>query len=64
MPRMPRRIGKKGEIMSHCSEMKVGDIYRCEACGLELEVKTACSCREDECGCSAMECCGEPMSKV
>jgi len=50
--------------MATCSDMKVGDVYRCEACGLELEVKVACSCGEDECGCSPMACCGEPLRKV
>ena len=51
-------------MMATCSDMKVGDVYRCEACGLELEVKVACSCGEDECGCSPMACCGEPLRKV
>ena len=50
--------------MSKCSEMKVGDVYKCDFCGLELEVKTACNCDDDDCSCSGLECCGSEMSKA
>jgi len=50
--------------MAKCSEMKVGDVLRCEKCGLELEVKAPCSCGDDGCGCSPMACCGEPLTKA
>jgi len=46
-----------------CSEMKVGDVYACGICGLEIEVKTECSCTDDDCRCSGFECCGQEMSK-
>ena len=50
--------------MPKCSEMKAGDVYKCDYCGLEIEVKSACTCDEDECHCSEIECCGSPMSKA
>ncbi len=49
--------------MPKCSEMKVGDVYKCARCGFELEVKKACTCGDD-CHCSDIECCGSPMSKM
>jgi hypothetical protein len=47
--------------------MKLGQVYVCEGCGLELEVVTECDeCGEDaaECTCvehCSFECCGEEM---
>ncbi len=50
--------------MTTCSEMKVGDVYKCDFCGLEIEVKKACTCTDDDCHCSELECCGSTMSKA
>lgn len=49
--------------------MKVGEVYVCKDCGLELEVKKSCGCPDDaacETGhdkgvCCDFECCGKPM---
>lgn len=42
--------------MVHCHEMKKGQIFQCEDCGLELRVVNECK----ECGTDANECdCGE-----
>ena len=51
--------------MANCSEMKVGDLYQCEVCGLELKVSKACSCTPgSEDGCSVpLMCCGQEMTK-
>lgn len=55
--------------MASCNEMKVGDIYFCEICGLELEVKKGCNCPDVEAcstendDCCDFECCGQPMKK-
>lgn len=38
--------------MANCCDMKEGDVYTCEACGLELKVTKPCSCTagsEDAC---------------
>jgi len=50
-------------IRMKCAEMKVGDIYVCNYCGLEIEVKRECSCSDETCHCDGFECCGEEMSK-
>ena len=50
--------------MPKCSEMQVGDVYKCASCGLELEVKKECDCGDSSCSCSDIECCGSPMSKA
>lgn len=55
--------------MVSCGEMKKGEVYACESCGLELEVKNACGCPEEEACttghdhgvCCDFECCGKPM---
>ena len=46
---------REGRTMPHCHEMKMGSIYKCGDCGLELKVVKECS----ECGTSADECCHE-----
>ncbi|UCF10400.1 MAG: hypothetical protein JSW65_01590 [Candidatus Bipolaricaulota bacterium] len=44
--------------MSVCGDMKVGQVYVCEHCGLELKVVKECDCEsEHECSCSGMSCC-------
>jgi hypothetical protein len=41
-----------------CNEMKTGQVYSCEKCGLELKVVKSCSA----CSCErGLECCGEPL---
>lgn len=53
--------------MVSCSDMKVGEVYTCKACGLELEVKKGCNCVDEHCHpvkedtCCEFECCGQPM---
>ena len=51
--------------MADCAEMKKGDIYRCEKCGLELKVTRTCSCTSgEEASCaSPLQCCGKDMIK-
>ena len=42
--------------MANCCDMKEGDLYVCNSCGLELEVKKACGCKPgsaDACKCSS-----------
>jgi len=39
---------------------KNGDIYRCEICGMELEIISDCGCGEGP----HLECCGRPMSRT
>ena len=52
--------------MTNCHEMKVGQVYGCEDCGLELEVISECDeCGTDpescECPPCQFVCCGEPL---
>lgn len=53
--------------MPNCHEMKLGQVYVCEDCGLELEVVKECvECGTDaaECACEepcVFSCCGEDM---
>ncbi|MGA1789891.1 MAG: hypothetical protein ACMUIM_00270 [bacterium] len=58
--------------MAGCHDMKKGEIYMCEDCGMELQVikeckdvgKPAadCSCHSEEESCT-IECCGNPLVK-
>lgn len=51
--------------MANCHEMKPGDIYYCEKCGLELKVEKSCSCSpggEESCT-VPLSCCGQEMTK-
>ena len=52
--------------MAGCHDMKVGQVYMCGGCGIELEVVTECTeCEEHDSCCSepcAFECCGMPLT--
>ncbi len=53
--------------MPSCHDMKLGEVYVCETCGLELKVVKECDeCGEDadSCACEehcSFDCCGEEM---
>jgi hypothetical protein len=51
--------------MANCAEMKLGDRFVCESCGLELQVAKPCSCGAGEEGaCTVpLKCCGKDMTK-
>ncbi len=57
--------------MSTCLEMKKGDIYSCDTCGLEMQVTKVCEGEgEQSCGMHGEEkdectfiCCGEELKK-
>jgi len=63
--RIPMQADRKppGEedAVSTCGQMKLGQVYVCNSCGLELKVVNECDCSEQECGCEAMSCCGAPL---
>ena len=50
--------------MSTCAGMKLGQVYVCRDCGLELKVVKECDCHTEteECSCSAMSCCGDALT--
>lgn len=51
--------------MANCCDMKEGDVFFCELCGLELSVKSACTCKtgaEDACT-VPLSCCNQEMKK-
>ncbi len=52
--------------MANCIEMKKGDSYKCETCGLELQVTKTCACiAGKEVSCSVpLQCCGKDMTKT
>lgn len=53
--------------MTSCHEMRLGQVYVCEDCGLELKVVKECEevgTPEEDCSCAVhggFECCGEPL---
>ena len=58
--------------MPNCHEMKKGEIYVCESCGLELQVINECDevgTPAEECGCHPSDeipdfmCCGKSLVK-
>ena len=58
--------------MTNCHEMKKGEVYVCEGCGLELQVVNECKevgTPAEECGCHSGDetpefaCCGKPLIK-
>jgi hypothetical protein len=51
--------------MADCADMQEGDLFVCDACGLELQVTKACSCiAGEEVSCTVpLQCCGKDMEK-
>jgi len=50
--------------MVSCEELKKGDVFVCEECGLELTVSKACDCAEEGvCTEEGFSCCGQTMAK-
>ncbi|MEL3908215.1 MAG: hypothetical protein P1P64_04280 [Treponemataceae bacterium] len=54
--------------MASCENMKVGEVYKCQDCSFEFEVKVACNCEDQDCtknneNCCDFVCCGKPMLK-
>ena len=49
--------------MANCCDMKEGDLFACEVCGLELRVANACTCKAgEESACHVpLQCCGKEM---
>ena len=56
--------GRDVKAMASCGEMKVGEVYVCAECGLELEVTKSCADNEEgACGClEPVTCCGAPLT--
>jgi hypothetical protein len=60
-------IFKKEILMASCHDMKLGQVYVCEQCGLELKVVKECEeCGKDATECECVEhcdfaCCGKPL---
>jgi hypothetical protein len=53
--------------MTRCDEMREGEVYYCEHCGLEIEVIEECSHEDGDeavevCRVEEFVCCGEPMT--
>ena len=58
--------------MANCQEMKNGDIYKCEDCGMEIQVIKECKdygTPADTCTCATaknlctLSCCGKDLVK-
>ena len=50
--------------MATCNDMKSGQVYVCESCGLELQVVASCADSEEgACSCTEpLTCCGQPLA--
>jgi hypothetical protein len=52
------QAGKKAESSMH---PKKGDRFRCEDCGMQLQVTADCKCGDDH---AHFHCCGQEMKKI
>jgi hypothetical protein len=57
--------------MTDCNEMKLGEVYTCKQCGLELEVVKECieakawrPLEQCECTQCPVTCCGDELVKI
>ncbi len=56
---MPQQQTQKSPKATH--QPRSGETYRCQKCGMEMEVKQDCKCEQ---GAPRMECCGQPLTKM
>lgn len=52
--------------MARCDQMKVGEVYVCEKCGLEFQVLKECVHQDEmggpmSCGTAGFTCCGDEL---
>jgi hypothetical protein len=45
----------------HADHPRKGDHFRCDRCGMEVEVQSDCQCHDEP---EHFQCCGAPMHKV
>lgn len=51
----------QSQHMTHTEDLpQTGQKYRCEQCGMELEITQDCRCQHGE---PRLECCGQPLTK-
>ena len=65
MSGMTQEMGKSagaGAKNANANSPKKGDHFRCQECGMELEITTACKCNDPEH--VHFQCCGQDMAKV
>ena len=58
-------LSLRENTMAICFDMKEGDLFVCEVCGLELTVKKACTCESNATKkCTVpLQCCNQEMKK-
>jgi len=64
-PTVIKPLNEKENTMANCCDMKEGDLFVCEVCGLELTVKKPCSCdieAPEKCT-VPLQCCKQDMVK-
>jgi hypothetical protein len=45
----------------HPNRPRTGEHFRCEVCGMEVEITAGCTCQVDH---PHLECCGQSMAKA
>ena len=58
---MAKKMSKASVPIEHPTAPKRGERFRCDVCGMELEITADCKCRDDEA--AHFECCGQELSK-
>ena len=53
---------RPGAKEANASAPKKGDRFRCQQCGMEIEVTTACNCKDADH--VHFQCCGQELDKV
>jgi hypothetical protein len=63
MSEMTEKMTKAGRTSAKAvRKPKQGDQYRCQACGMELEITADCKCKDSEH--VHFQCCGQEMAKI
>jgi hypothetical protein len=61
MDKVAKAMTKAGEQAESSLRPKRGDQFRCEACGMQLQVTADCQCEDEP---AHFRCCGQDMEKL
>lgn len=61
MDKVARGMAEAGAIAEAHAQPKTGDRFRCESCGMQIQVTADCKCEQDH---AHFQCCGQDMTKL
>jgi hypothetical protein len=61
MDKVAKGMAEAGEKSGSILKPQKGDRFRCDGCGMQIQVTSDCKCEEDQ---AQFRCCGQKMRKL